>query len=149
MNFVEEYHNFYKNNFDSAFGVLVTKKYDYSYDFPAMRKIGDLENLKAVAVLHFSDFSKTAHMVNKIPQKSEAEYATFFRKERRYQMAQREFARASIDVIQETGKRNISACERCVGALGKLNAFWQGESPCRVRSSQPPLPSVAAIRRQA
>jgi len=61
-------------------------------------------------------------------------------------MAQREFARASIDVIQETGKRNISACERCVGALGKLNAFWQGESPCRVRSSQPPLPSVAAMK---
>ncbi len=64
---VEEYHNFYKNTFDCAFGVLVTKKYDYSYDFPAMLKIGDLENLKAVAVLHFSDFSKTAHMVNKIP----------------------------------------------------------------------------------
>jgi len=75
---VREYHGFYRTRFDAPFGVLVSKKHEYSYDFSAMLKIGDIENMEAVAVLHFSERSKAAHVLNKMPRPHKLNMQHFF-----------------------------------------------------------------------
>lgn len=50
-NMVKEYHNFLVDNLEAPFSLIINKKHSYSYTFPAQKKIANLKEIKAMAVV--------------------------------------------------------------------------------------------------
>lgn len=48
---VEEFHEFLTQNFKAPFRILVNRKNSYSYTFQAQKIIGNIEQVKAIAVI--------------------------------------------------------------------------------------------------
>lgn len=48
---VDEYHDFLLSNLEPPFGLLVNKKYSYSYTFEAQTSIASLPEIKAMAIV--------------------------------------------------------------------------------------------------
>ncbi|MCK4744345.1 MAG: hypothetical protein KAT25_11040 [Sulfuriflexus sp.] len=48
---VDEYHSWLTQHHSGAFGVLVDKTNHYSYTFEAQLKLGQVENIQAIAIL--------------------------------------------------------------------------------------------------
>ncbi|GAA4893525.1 hypothetical protein GCM10023311_17620 [Flaviramulus aquimarinus] len=48
---VDEYHDFLLTNLDAPFFLLINKKHSYSYTFEAQKVIGNLKEIKALAVV--------------------------------------------------------------------------------------------------
>jgi len=55
---VEQYHEFLLNHLTAPFSILVNKINSYSYDFEALNKVGTLKELKAIAVVTYTNASK-------------------------------------------------------------------------------------------
>ena len=68
---VDELHRFLIAKLKSPFSILVNRSNQYTYDFEAQLKIGDIEQMHAVAVVTYSETSKAiaAGMVN-MPRKT-------------------------------------------------------------------------------
>ena len=48
---VDEYHDFLLDNLESPFSLIINKMHSYSYTFPAQKKIANLKEIKAMAVV--------------------------------------------------------------------------------------------------
>lgn len=48
---VNEYHDFLLNTLEAPFFLIINKKHSYSYTFPAQKKIANLKEIKAMAVI--------------------------------------------------------------------------------------------------
>ncbi|WP_298555055.1 hypothetical protein [uncultured Algibacter sp.] len=48
---VKEFHDFLKNNLEASIGLLINKKYSYTYTFEAQKSIVHLDEIKFIAVL--------------------------------------------------------------------------------------------------
>lgn len=48
---VDEFHDFLLNNFDTSFGLLINKKYSFSYTFGAQKAIAHLDEINSMAVV--------------------------------------------------------------------------------------------------
>ena len=57
---VEEYHKFFDRTFKNSFGVLVNRKYHYTYTFEAQMNITKYPLLKAVAILFYNRQSEVS-----------------------------------------------------------------------------------------
>ena len=57
---VEEYHKFFDRSFKNAFGILVNRKYHYTYTFEAQMIITKYPLLKAVAILFYDRQSEVS-----------------------------------------------------------------------------------------
>lgn len=80
---VDEYHHFWETTMSAPFGVLVNKQNDYSYAFSAMRRIGALAMLRAVAVLHYSGKSQELQqLVNRVRPGNQLNMQHFFDRDR-------------------------------------------------------------------
>lgn len=51
---VDEYHDFLLNTFSSDFSLIVNKKNSYTYTFAAQKRIANLKELRAIAVVVYS-----------------------------------------------------------------------------------------------
>ena len=67
---VKEYHKFFDRSFKNAFGILVNKKYQYSYSFEAQMNITKYPLLKSVAILFYDRQSEVSNGTNKGYEKS-------------------------------------------------------------------------------
>jgi hypothetical protein len=60
---VEEYHGWLAANLKPPYGLLINRINQYSYDFEAQTKIGDLPEIKAITVVVYSKISEVATRV--------------------------------------------------------------------------------------
>ena len=60
---VEEYHGWLAANLKPPYGLLINRINQYSYDFDAQIKIGDLPEIKAITVVVYSKISEAATRV--------------------------------------------------------------------------------------
>jgi len=55
---VSQLYNWKRENLNAPFGILVNKINSYSYTFEAQMKLGDLEEIKAVAVISYQKLTE-------------------------------------------------------------------------------------------
>lgn len=48
---VDEYHDFLLNTLEAPFSLIINKKHAYTYTFPAQKRIANLNEIKAMAVV--------------------------------------------------------------------------------------------------
>ncbi len=69
---VNQYHRWLLENLESPFGILVNKINQYTYTFEAQINLADLPEIKAMAVVSYSNISEQAtKTLKKIPRKTE------------------------------------------------------------------------------
>lgn len=67
---VEEYHHFLLSTFTPPFGILVNRKYSYTYSFEAMQELATLEEFRAIAQLTYTRVAeKSSRMLHDIKRK--------------------------------------------------------------------------------
>lgn len=95
---VDEYHQFWEATMTAPFGILVNKKYDFSYGFSAMQRIGALPMLCAVAVLHYSNASQDMQkLVNRVRPDNPLNMQHFFDRHKAIAWLEAELANQSGD----------------------------------------------------
>lgn len=62
---VDEYHRFLLTHLNQPFGLLINRKYDYTYSFEAQLKIGNLPEVRAVAALVYNGTSAVSTLTLK------------------------------------------------------------------------------------
>lgn len=60
MVMVEEYHDFVSEHLTDPCGILINKKNRYSYTFDAQATLSTLKQIKAIAILVYSDAARIA-----------------------------------------------------------------------------------------
>ena len=78
MDMVREFHNFLLSHLQAPFALLVNKKNSYSYSFEAQLSVALLKEIKAIAVVAYSDGSTSvAKSLKDMPNHTEWEMETF------------------------------------------------------------------------
>ena len=82
MEHVDEAEEFLKSNLAAPFSLLFNKKNNYSFQFNAQVKMGNYQQLNAVAILCYTESSKmsTNALVKAIPRKVDWNAKIFFKR---------------------------------------------------------------------
>ena len=72
LDMVNTLHQELRSNLTSPFYLLVNKSNDYSYDFTAQHELGTLDELKAIAIVCYTEKSKkSTNFISALPRKKQ------------------------------------------------------------------------------
>ncbi|WP_347922366.1 hypothetical protein [Pontimicrobium sp. SW4] len=67
---IDHYHDILRSNLEAPFSLLINKKYSYTYDFNAQKKLATISEIAAMAVVAYSRLtSMTTEILDKLPRK--------------------------------------------------------------------------------
>lgn len=90
---VDEYHAYLNNYYDLPFALLINKKNNYAYNFDAQKRVADIANIKAMAVLVYRRSTEIAtQALNNFKREYEWNLKIFYEREEALQWLQSEMS---------------------------------------------------------